>query len=105
MIGIHHGGNNEDDSEWLVLPEDAFLNPDQVDDDWSFFEAHIINDNTSTVEQIENPGLRLHPADDSGDGLNEFKVDLKLTTPDGDTEQIYNAIWLGRKIITTLINL
>ena len=90
-------GNNEDDSEWLVLPEDAFLNPDQVDDDWSFFEAHIINDNTSAVEQIENPGLRLHPADDSGDGLNEFTVDLKLTTPDGDTEQIYNAIWFGEE--------
>ena len=90
-------GNNEDDSEWLVLPEDAFLNPDQVDDDWSFFEAHIINDNASAVEQIENSGLRLHPADDSGDGLNEFTVDLKLTTPDGDTEQIYNAIWFGEE--------
>ena len=39
----------------------------------------------------------MHPADDSGDGLNEFTVDLKLTTPDGDTEQIYNAIWFGEE--------
>ena len=90
-------GHNEEDSEWLVLPADAFLNPGQMDDDWSFFEAHIMNDNASTTNQIENPGLRLHPADDSGGGLNEFIVDLKLTTPDGDTEQIYNAIWFGEE--------